>query len=67
MFMTQENSEHSGGPAIVLIFVRFIFLNTQNVKVMKAQTIKKSLALLGRVKSGKFGHRVNSDTHLQTV
>ena len=25
------------------------------------------LILLTRVKSGKFGHQVNSDTHLQTV
>ena len=41
----------------MLINFRFFFMQTFVVVVW----------LIGSVKSGNFGHQVNSDTHLQTV
>ena len=37
------------------------------LKVVYTQRNKEKAHLLVRVKSGKLGHQVNSDTHLQTV
>ena len=50
--------------------LKWVKINASNAKRLKsAGFIKWNIQLgdLARVKSGKFGHKVNSDTHLQTV